>query len=165
MLWILKIYFDICLFRLKPQDIPYSVFLFRATLLANIVIGFGVSSILFSFQKSLLLVSLDLFLSLTFFYLLVMMFKVRDRFIQTMSALLGTDLLFNIFLIPIVLLVLDDKDNNVLGSAAILWSFVYYWRIFIVASIIKHSFNLHFGLSFIFAIGYYLLIGIVLRSI
>ncbi len=101
---ILKLYLDICRLRKGPEDVPYSNVLALVTL---IFYGFflllarvGVGGLSFQFSALSLAMILGVF-SLTLFLFLAFK-KLSSRFLQTFTALIGSDLVITAFSLPLV---------------------------------------------------------------
>lgn len=102
MIEILRLLFGICQRRLGPQDLPHSPALLRGLLMA--VVGL---QLLFAWllgealdAPGRLLFSLAVALALP--WLLLHWRGRRERYVQTMSAMLGTDILFGFAMMPLV---------------------------------------------------------------
>ena len=97
---IIKLLFEICLFKKGPQDIPYSVWLPRLLM----IIYVSVSGLTLSFHFDGLAVFLqlitDMLLVVGFVGLLLSVNRRLSRFNQTLSAVLGTDAMISFMALP-----------------------------------------------------------------
>lgn len=98
---LLRLLVGICLRRLGPQDLPHSVPLLRGLLLAGVGLQVLFSLLLRDgIAPERLLLSVLLTLGLPW---LVLRWRQRgERYVQTLSALLGTGILFSLAMAPLL---------------------------------------------------------------
>jgi len=97
---IIKLIFDICLFKKGPQDLPHSVWLLRIMLVAYLSIRVLMLSIHYDWLNILIQVIVDIFLVTGFFWTLLFLDRKLGRLHQVFSAVLGTDALISFFALP-----------------------------------------------------------------
>ena len=147
---LLRLFFDICLFRRGPQDVPASSTLFQFMLLVyfavnlalNLVSGIGLSHALMSSVAELL-----------FLLLLIMVIlalgRQQRRFVQTAIAMMGTLLVFSVASVLIYLwvqhAVTDAEKQGLLVSTLVLWI----WTIAVGGHIFRHALNTVFFIGFL----------------
>lgn len=166
---IFRVVWNICCLRSGPQDLPYSVVLLILLVLINITLSTLQLLSDFSFGQALFQTSAMLGLSLVFTWFLLSLKKLQTRFVQTVSALIATGLVFNlivytVFLLQFHALSLDEPTlTNVLINLFLssLKLALIIWVCVITAHIFKHSLQISFvgGLVVTFAfIGLHVLI-------
>lgn len=146
---------NICRFKQGPEDIPASLFLLSILIGLNFIIelllGLSVYSILISFVLALLsIATLALFT-----WLLLILFKLQTRFIQTFSAFVGVNLFTNIFcFFPVTILwKMEILVNNSFGLINLV---LLAWILSIYAHIYKRAINVSFFLGLALAISYFI---------
>ncbi len=151
-------FFDICMLRSGPQELPASAFLLRVVLALNILVGTLVSFPLSGFDHALLEVSLDIILLGILLYAGLQWRGLQARFVQTFIALMGTGIILGMLTMPVVYQLVASKAANepALFTALVWWGLVF-WNITIFAHILRHGFNIQLGYAFVVAIGYILL--------
>jgi hypothetical protein len=155
---ILKIIFDICLLRGRPQDLPASWNLLRLTVLATVLTGYArVVRVDGSGLGGLVLV---IFQAAIFGAVVWMILKVRgrpERWLQSIAALYAVNALFSLMLLP-VLPQLAEAGKHALeafqqGAATpIGWELLFasaadIWYLLVMAQVMRHATELSFGLS------------------
>ncbi|HEY5139790.1 MAG TPA: hypothetical protein VIJ25_10810, partial [Methylococcales bacterium] len=88
---ILKLLFDICLFKKGPQDLPYSLWLLRILLIIYVSIRVLMLRLHFDWLTVLLQVITEILLVAVFFWTLLYLSRKLGRLYQALSAVLGTD--------------------------------------------------------------------------
>lgn len=158
---------DICLFRAGPQDLPFSPAL--ALRLTAVLVGMAV---LGSWIQGVPAGQLPLRIGLMLAFLVGppwLLLRLRGhepRFVQTLSALAGVALLYNIVALPLVLALsgrVDDLANDP-GLGLIAWMLLALtlWRVLVAGHIWRHSLDLRPGAGALLALG--LFIGQVLLA-
>jgi hypothetical protein len=97
---IIRLVFDICLFKKGPQDLPGSSELLRILVIIDVMISFLMVSIRTDWFESLLQAMVSTLLIIGFSGLMLNLGRKPERFYQTTSALLGTDTLISFFALP-----------------------------------------------------------------
>ena len=110
----LKVFLDIVLWRRGPQDLPNSGLLVVLTLVANELVNLVQIALMeVSIAELLLYLVVDPLLLMGGLWLVMMLFGRRDRWAQTVSAVLGcTALLALVVSVPMVLLVGPRMAGN-----------------------------------------------------
>jgi hypothetical protein len=137
------LFLDICLLRQGPQQVPASQLLLRLMLLT-----YGLSGLLVSLVSlldhdlfiSLLLTLVDIALLAGLTYTVLSLRGYGQRFVQTLTALLGTGTLLQLLVLP-VLLWLDQEvvRDGTPELPRLLWFGVFAWSIAIMAHILHHA--------------------------
>jgi len=152
---IIRLFKNICLFKQGPEDIPVSTHLLIVLISINfvleILLGFSIYSIgVSSFLAFLSIVTLSIIT-----WILLSLFKLNSRFIQTLTAFTGVNLMTNIvcFLPVTILWQMDILHNNTFGIVNL---FLLGWILSIYAHIYKSAMNISFFLGLALAISYFI---------
>ena len=117
---IIKLLFDICLFKKGPQDLPYSVWLLRLLLVVYVSIRVLMLSIHFDWLNVLLQVIVDILLVAGFFWIMLYLARKLGRFYQVLSAVLGTDALISFFALP-GMATMETRTRRIIGVFGNAW--------------------------------------------
>jgi len=141
---------DICLLRRGPQDLPFSVPLLGSVVAACVIVQLGVAvARSVPLEGVLAGAVLWLLVSLGALNLILTLRGLRNRFVQSATALLGCALFFTLLSVPIALL-LDQPPATpeqmtplqlVLGLVSLP---LLIWKIVVDAHVFRHSFDVPF---------------------
>ena len=104
MLQLIRTWFDICLLRTGPQDLPASGFLLGLSLACYVLVSFLVASPSSGFIVAVQLAALDVGMLIVFVTSLLYLQSKTGRIGQTLSAMAGSGSLMGLFALPLVLL-------------------------------------------------------------
>ena len=103
---------DICLLRRGPQDLPYSVSLLAVVASAWLVLQLGVAVARAAPLDGVFAgAALELMFTLGALNVILTLRGLRNRFVQTATALLGCTLVFILLNVPILLLIGDPPTT------------------------------------------------------
>jgi len=141
---------DICLLRRGPQDLPYSIPALAGVAAACVMVHLGVAY-LRNVPLGAVFAGAVLWLAFTLgaLNLILMLRGLRNRFVQSATALLGCALAFTLLSIPIAMLVGEPPTNPeqvtplqlLLGVVSLP---LLLWKIIVDAHVFRHSFDLPF---------------------
>ncbi len=145
---LIKLFYEICLFKKGPQDVPIS----RGLLFLLIPCYAGVSFLILILNTDVItavlqvLVELVLVLGLT--NMILLMAKKESRYLQTVSALIGTDTIISFFAIPVMATLVGQGSVNSLVVIVILMI----WHWLVSGAIFSHALErpLAFGIGVAF---------------
>ena len=156
----LQIFRDILLLRRGPQDLPYSTQLLTMVAVASVVMQAFVAAIRFHEASVVTLLSAILSVALTLGALNLMlgMRRLRNRFVQSATALIGCNLVFLVVNLPFALLfptTIESADQPSmimllllpLGLASVIW------QLAVNAHVLRHSLDIPFsgGIAIVFS--------------
>ncbi len=155
MLNLISLYWAICRLRATPQMMPAVNSLLVNTVVIGIVVDTLAAS-LFQTGKTLfelgILVSLYTILMLLAVYFLLTLVGYRQRALQTLIALAGSDLMISLVLLPGLFIVsLSEKG---IQSFAMFILIDYVWRIAVMAHIFRYSFSVGLMMGMILSVSY-----------
>lgn len=158
MLALFNLFWDICLLRKGPQNVPASLDLLRLSLVAYC--GSGLLAVLLdmpqtSFGLALLLTAADVALLTALAYLGLYLLGRLGRFTQTLTALAGVGTLLQLIALPLGLWYQHAlASDGAPELPAMLWLLLLAWSIVATGHILRHAFSVSFGLGVLYAIGY-----------
>jgi hypothetical protein len=157
MLQLIRAWFELCLLRRTPQELPSSSYLLGVYLCCYGLVSVLVSSQSYTFNKALLLAGVDLGLLAVFGWSLLYLQSKTARISQTLSALAGSGSLMGLFALPLMLAVGPSTVTEPVPAPLVsLWLLLLLWNLFVMAHIIRHalssSFATGFGVSLLYAL-------------
>jgi len=166
MLDILKLIFDICLFKKGPQDVPYSLPLLRLMLIADAVASFIMLFIGSQWLMALLQAGVGITLVLGFSWVTLYLGHRLERFYQTSCALLGTDALISFFALPGTAALMTGR-MTLLAFSVMLGLMIWHWAV--TGHIIRHALGktllFSLGLAFLYILVSYQVMALVFPGV
>ncbi len=169
---LLKCFYDICLLRAGPQDLPASTFLMVLVLFAYVLAGVMLSSLQMDWWQALLLLAADVGLLGGLAYLILWVRQLGARFVQVFTALLGTGTFFEILALPLLYWQreamaafqngTDEGSGTVFISAFVLW-LVLFWSLVVIGHILRHALSTNMPVGMALAV-LYMFISVALNQ-
>jgi hypothetical protein len=150
-----NLFLDICLFRKGPQHVPASLALLRLTLITYGLSGFLVLLLSVGPLTAGLMVLIDIVLLLALTYGALTLWNYRMRFIQTLTALLGTGTLLQLLVLPVSVWMAQELAKT--GAPEFPWLLslgLIGWSIAVIAHILHHALAISRGLGLLYTLGY-----------
>lgn len=148
-------FFQMCLMRLGPQDLPPSQFLLGLTLAAYTLCGFVASTVYMSAGQALLATLVDALLLCLLTAGLLVALRLQRRVVQTLTALTGTGVLLTVLAYPFVVWVEAVRANDgQQGFETVVLAGLIAWTVAVIAHIMRHALSTGFGLGVAVAIVY-----------
>jgi hypothetical protein len=153
---IIKLLFDICLFRKGPQDLPYSLWLLRLLLVVYVSVRVLMLSIHFDWLNVLLQVIVDVILVAGFFWTLLYLARKLGRFYQALSAVLGTDALISFIALP-GMATMETGHGGHWVILVVLGLIGWHWAVtgHIIRNALEKSLSFSLGVAFLYLLGSY----------
>jgi hypothetical protein len=148
MLQLIRLWFDICLFRKAPQDLPASGFLSGLSLTCYVLVSFLVAFPSSGIVSAVQLALLDVLMLVVFVSALLYLQSKTERVGQTLSAMAGSGSLLGLFALPLVLLVDPGLPAEQLSPLlTISWLSLLIWNLFVMAHIMRHALSISFAVG------------------
>ena len=153
---IIRLVFDVCLFKKGPQDLPCSSRLLRVLVIIDILVSFLMISIRTDWFESLLQAMVSALLIISFSGLMLYLGRKPERFYQTTSALLGTDTLISFFALPGIASLMLGKGAFLAFIVTIAFM-TWHWAVtgHIIRNALGQTWTFSLGLAFLFIMGSY----------
>jgi len=152
-------FFDICLLRAGPQDLPASMFLLRVAIATNIVFGSLMAYPDRGMPQAFIEVLFDFALLTLLLYGVLHWRQKAERFSQTLTALMGTNVILSFFAMPVVYTITGAPEGETAGWALQMFLLLVIWNITVMAHILRHSLEMHIGYTLVMSVGYVVLAG------
>lgn len=144
---LIQFFFELCLLRRAPQDLPASDTLFWATLMTDLMIGLlvGLAAGL-PVGPSLIQGMVELALMIGALFLALYLTQRRARFVQSATALLGSGALIGLAaLMPLALNPTGSNETDAATLGAVLLLALMVWNIVVNGHILRHTFGINLG--------------------
>lgn len=153
---LIKLLFDICLFKKGPQDLPFSVGLSWVLVAADVSVSFLMLSIRTDWLNSALQAIVGVLLIIGFSWLILYVARKRERFNQTTIALLGTDAMISFFALP-------GMASMMIGTGALLAFLItialmiWHWAVtgHIIRNALEQTWSFSLGIAFLYILASY----------
>jgi hypothetical protein len=137
---LILIWFDICLLRAGPQDLPASRALLWLAMASYALVSFLLSLPAYPLVVAGQLALMDATLLSVFAATALYLPGKMARLTQTLTALAGTGTLFGLFALPVIQLFSPGQDAGQPPAwAGMLWLLLFGWNLIVVAHIMRHA--------------------------
>ena len=150
---LIKLLFDICLLKKAPQDIPHSTSLLKLLVVVSVFINFLLMNISVNWFSALLKASVGVLMITGFSWICLYFTGRRARFCQTSCALLGTDVVLDVFALPVIA-TMTVNQNSLLAFLVMVGLIIWHWVItgHIMRNALEQSFSFSLGLAFLYLV-------------
>lgn len=157
---ITRAFYEICLLKRRPQDLPGSGAFFCMCAAAYALSSFILTLAYQDIQKSALVAFIDAGLTILITYLLLLAIRKPQRNLQTGTALLGTGTIFSLLAMPLYYLLavpaIGQSGNPVLTF--LVWILIV-WNIAVMAHILKHALTVSYPMGVLVALMYIIIVS------
>ncbi|MDX1655159.1 MAG: hypothetical protein R3310_08085 [Candidatus Competibacteraceae bacterium] len=154
---LLNLFFEVCLLRKGPQDVPASQTLLRLSLLAYGMAGITFTLVEGEVQAALLRTLLDIGLLVGLTWGLLEVTGRRARFEQTLTTLAGTGALLALVALPVALWWQREMASGApSGLPSLLYLGLLGWSIAVMAHILRHALSTSLAIGVLYTLGYLL---------
>lgn len=145
---LIVLFFEICIMRKGPQDVPASPWLVRLMFIPYLLVNLLILLLDSDWSHALLQISAETVLMVGFCYPLLYFSGKTARFPQTLTALLGSDVVISLCAIPAV----ASLNTQISQVAYIAMIVLMGWHWLVNGNIFRHALDrpLMFGLALAF---------------
>jgi len=154
------VFFDICRLIKRPQDIPASKNLLTICILVYSLLSIFIANLYQETEQAILGSIVELGLLLLFSWAILQASGKTVRWIQTVTALIGTNMVINIIALPAYVLISFNGVNELAeGSSThslglLVLAILACWNIAIMSHIVKHALETHFAIALFVVLSY-----------
>jgi hypothetical protein len=159
---LIRLFYDIILFKKAPQDVPFSLLFTRVTLAVYALINFLMLFMSSPWFVALLQTGVDVLLLMAFTRISLAWVNKSARYQQTFCALLGTDALITFAAFPATAVMLvPSGEIAVLGFFVIVSLMLWHWSVigYILHHALEQPLGFSLGLALLYTMGAYWLMG------
>lgn len=163
---IVKLLFNICLFRKGPQDLPHSPRLFWIVVLIYAGISFLMLNIDLHWTFALLQTLASILLAVVFSWTMLYLGRKSARFYQTACSLLGADALISFFTLPATATIVTGRLAW-LALVVMVVSMVWYWAVagHIIRNALEKTMGFSLGLAFLYILVSYQVMAVLFPEV
>jgi len=162
---LLRAYWNLCLLRIGPQDLPSSRALLGFTLGAYILIDIIISSAELSIGGAIASSTLDTVILLLFAFVSLWVRELGDRTTQALTALAGCGTLIGIIALPLIFWQHQlGVDSGLVYIPGLIIAGLVIWNIAIVGHIMHHALSTSISIGVALAVFYMLISTSIVRS-
>lgn len=146
----------ICLFQKGPQDVPYAPQTLIAAIALSAVVTFVGATNLPETGAVGLKVGVATAFSLAFLYAVLALRGLQARFVQSATALFGTDVLIGLPIVALTFPIAAQGPEQAPAASAgilLLWG----WHLAIIGHVFRHMLDIRLGWGLLLALAYALL--------
>ena len=149
-------FLQICLLRLRPQDLPTSATLLLLVLLVHTLIGVAVAAVDLQFGQAIAAGVIDTALLCGLTSGLLVLSNLRARTIQTLTALAGAGSVIGFVAYPVSLWIHDAHHASQESPAlALLLLAVLGWSLVVSGHILRHALSAPYYLGLLVSVAFY----------
>jgi len=138
MIKFIHLFWQVCTFKLGPQDMPYSGYLLLFSSVAYALVSVMVAALSLSFGQALVSGLLEVALIGAMTQLLLWIRELTARFYQTFIALMGSGAIIGALIWPLQLMQISAGDEPLLLPSLIALGLLV-WNVTIVGHILRHA--------------------------
>lgn len=157
---------QICLLRMRPQDLPSSGTLLALVLLAHTLMGVAVAAVDLRFGQALAAAAIDTALMCVLTTGLLMLRTLRERTVQTLTALAGAGSVIGFVAYPVSLWLHGAHQANEHPPALmVLLLAVLGWSLAVSAHVLRHALSAPYYIGLLVSIAFYWISVRILGSV
>ena len=147
---------QICLLRMTPQDLPSSGTLLALVLVAHTLVGVAVAAVNLRFGQALAAGVIDTALMCGLATGLLMLRTLRERTVQTLTALAGAGAVIGFLAYPVSLWLHGAHEANEPSPAlGVLLLAVLGWSLAVSAHILRHALSAPYYVGLLISVAFY----------
>lgn len=156
---LIKLFFEICMFKKGPEDIPVSYWLFRLLILVYACLSYIILAMDGYGFKAALQVLFEVFLILGLCWIILFFAKKIERYQHTTCALLATDALISFFSLPAMASLIGQ--GNASAFIVVVLLMIWHWAVsgHIFSRALDQPIGFGLGVSFLYILTFYQVMG------
>jgi len=147
---LILLFFDICLFKKGPQDIPVSAGLLFFLIPIYAGVSFLILLLNTDANSAILQICIEIALVLGFSKAILYIAKKPERYLQTACALVATDTLISFLALPVMATLIGQ--GTALSFFSIVILMLWHWNVsgYIFSQALEKSFSFGLGIAFLY---------------
>ena len=158
-------FWNICRYRLGPQDLPGSTALLGMVVFAYVVISTSVAGFNLPPAPAFFSALLDAGIIAGVTRLLLWVRELDTRMVQTTTALLGVGTFFGLIAVPLMWWQLSYEDPTQAFLPSFLMLSLFVWNLAVMGHILRHALNVAFYVGVLLAVLYMYISISILRAL
>jgi hypothetical protein len=154
------------LLKTAPQDLPHSPGLVVRVIFLYFLSGIFVQSSVVDTSLAMNMMVVNIIMLLTFAYALLSLRRLNVRFFQTISAVFGTGVIFNLLAWPFVGMIgVEGLSDFVTSLIALLMLSMLSWELLVTAHIYRNALNLNMVYSIMLSFALFFISVVISQTI
>ena len=162
---IVLLFYRVATFKIPPQELPATEKVLVTAITLSLLVGLLRYFIVGAEYYSIFRVVIELLVPAVLIYLLLLIFKLQNRFAQTLSAVAGSGAIIYAFALPVFPSFHASADESQYGWSVYIIILLDLWSVAVLAFILKHAVNIGFAAGISLAIALVLLTLMLVESI
>lgn len=164
---LIKPFVSMCFFNANPQDLPASETLLGITLFAYMTVSTLLSLPLYGIGIGFIQAVLEIVLLIVYTRIVLQLAHHKERYIQTLSALAGTGVVFGLISIPLVyslyqtIVPQSSPDMTVLRAYILILA----WLVVVYGHVFRHALSSRMSVGLMVGFGYVLLTSMIINTV
>lgn len=155
---LIQTFFRLCLFSARPQDLPASQTLLFIALVLNWLVGVGLFFPSYGLSQAIVISLVSVLVSVVLLWLILRLRSYGARFQQTMTAMLGADVVLGVLMLPLNFGIVTrpvGQDPDPISALGLL--VIVIWAMFVYAHIFRHTLSTKLSIGFAVSLVYVIL--------
>ncbi|HHJ80432.1 MAG TPA: hypothetical protein ENJ65_02240 [Candidatus Tenderia electrophaga] len=161
---VIEVFWQICLLKRAPQELPASSFLLLVSVLAYGMAGFLMGVMNMPAGQAFISSVLDIALVGSMTQLLLWIKDMGPRFQQAFTALMGSGAILGFLALPVLFLQMQMGDQPAFIPSLMIISMVI-WNLTVVGHILRHTISAPFFVGMLLAVTYMYVSMSIMRSL
>ena len=164
---LIKPFVSMCFFNANPQDLPTSETLLGMTLFAYMLVSTFLAVPVYGIGIGFIQAILELVLLIVYTRIVLQLAQHQERFIQTLSALAGTGVVFGLISIPLVYSLYQtiapqgSPDMTVLRAYILILA----WLVVVYGHVFRHALSSRMSVGLLLGFGYVLFTSMIINMV
>lgn len=151
-----ELFFDICLLRRGPQDLPASPGLLRLAAIVYAVVALTLALVGSEIGRAAAQVLIDIVLTLAFVHGLLRWKGHAERVVQTLTAMFGVSAILTAMGLPLLFWLRRFVDDQGMVGAggdlpSFLWFLLFMWSLLVSGHILRNALEIRLGTAVLMA--------------
>ena len=158
-----KAFFNICLLRTGPQDLPKSYDLLAVCIVVYTIVNFVLALYAASLLDAILASIIETMLVALITIGIVRLNHHPERWLQTLMALSGTGFIIGLIALPLFYGgALAQNDQLLQAIILFIYVLLIIWNVLVMAHILRHAMDTTFGFGIVFALTYIFITSMII---
>jgi hypothetical protein len=165
---LIKPFVSLCFFHSSPQDLPASEMLLGLTLFGYLIISALLALPVYGVAASLLQAIIEVTILVAYTRAVLQIAAHRQRYMQTLTALAGTGILFGLVAMPLVYSIYDSVSPEGGTPDAItlrIYMLVLAWLVVVYGHVFRHALSSGIFVGILVGMGYVMLTSMVINTV
>lgn len=164
---LIKPFVRLCFFNANPQDLPASEVLLGITLFAYAAVSMLLALPVYGIGIGFLQAILELVLLIVYTRIVLHLAQQQGRYVQTLSALAGTGVVFGLISIPLVYPLYQSVTPQATPDMTILRAYILIlaWLVVVYGHVFRHALSSRMSVGLLVGFGYVFFTSMIINTV